>query len=124
MRNAQHTERRDRETRHSANEVRETGGSSFTQWWWTTQWEYPRRTKRHGDPRTTQWQNIPESFLEISRPSCGKLPRWRRTSDYVVAEYNIAALERPPASHVAVNYHKMELEEQTRREVAHRAARK
>ena len=43
--------------------------------------------------RTTQWQSIPESFLEVSRSSCGKLPRWRRASDYVVAEYYTAVLE-------------------------------
>ena len=30
-------------------EHRETGGSSFTQWCWTTQWEYPMRTERYGD---------------------------------------------------------------------------
>ena len=34
---------RDTETRHSANEVRETVESS------TTQWEDPKRTERHGD---------------------------------------------------------------------------
>ena len=67
---------RETETRHSANEVRETGGSSITQWCWTT-----------------QWQSIPESFLEVSRPSCGKLPHWRRSSDNAVAEYYTAVLE-------------------------------
>ena len=74
-RNAQHMKQRDRDTR-SANEVRETRGSSITQWCWTT-----------------QWQSIPESFLEVSRPSCGKLPHWRRTSDYAVAEHYTAVLE-------------------------------
>ena len=37
---------RDTETRHSANEVRETVESSITQWCWTTQWECPKRTER------------------------------------------------------------------------------
>ena len=37
---------RDTETRHSANEVREKVEPSFTKWCWTTQWEYPMRTKR------------------------------------------------------------------------------
>ena len=69
------SKQRDRDT-FSANEVRETRGSSITQWFWTT-----------------QWQSIPESFLEVSRPSCGKLPHWRRASDYVVAENYTAVLE-------------------------------
>ena len=43
--------------------------------------------------RTTQWHNIPESFLRVSSPSCGKLQHWRRTSDYAVAEYYTAVLE-------------------------------
>ena len=43
--------------------------------------------------RTTQWHSIPESFLGVSRPSCGKLPHWRRTSDYAVAGYCTAVLE-------------------------------
>ena len=75
---------RETETRHSANEVRETVESS------TTQWEDPKRTERHGDqgPRA-----VPESFLEVSRPSGGKLPHWHRSSDYAVAEYYTAVLE-------------------------------
>ena len=40
-----------------------------------------------------QWQSIPESVLEVSRPSCGKLPHWRRSSDYAAAEYSTAVLE-------------------------------
>ena len=43
--------------------------------------------------KTTRWQSIPESFLGVSRPGCGKLPQWRRTSDFVVAEYYTAVLE-------------------------------
>ena len=50
------------------------------------QWEDPMRTER-------QRQSIPESFLEVSRPSCGKLPHWRRTSDYAEAEHYTAVLE-------------------------------
>ena len=48
--------------------------------------------------KTTRWQSIPESFLGVSRPGCGKLPQWRRTSDYAVAEYYTAVLERAPAA--------------------------
>ena len=93
---------REEETLPSASEVRnrETRGSKTTQRCWKTS----------GSP----WQCIPERFLGISRTSCCKLPHWRRTSDYAVTEYYTVVLERPPASHVTVNYHKMALEEHTR----------
>ena len=64
--------------------------------------------------KTTPWQSIPVSFLGVSRPGCGKLPQWRRTSDHTVADYYTVALERPPVSHVAVNYHNRALEEHTK----------
>ena len=48
--------------------------------------------------KTTRWQSIPESFLGVSRPGCGKLPQWRQTSDYAAAEYYTAVLERVPAA--------------------------
>ena len=60
------------------------------------------------------WQSIPVSFLRVSRTSCGKQPHWRQTSDYAAAEYYTVALERPPVSHVAVNYHNRALEEHTK----------
>ena len=43
--------------------------------------------------RTTPWHSIPKSFFGVSKPSFGKLPHWRRSSDYAVAEYCTAVLE-------------------------------
>ena len=114
---------RDTETRHSANEVRETVESSITQWCWTTQWEDPKRTERHVDqgPRSGR----------VSQKVSSKL------ADQVVVNYRTGTgpattpkqsapqqCWSDPTSQVAVSYHMMELEEQTRREVTHDAARK
>ena len=59
--------------------------------------------------RATQWQSIPESFLEVSRAQVQRLRRSR-------VLHSSAGVTRQAKS--------MELEEQTRREVAHEAARK
>ena len=86
------------EKRRSANEVRETGGSSFTQWCWTTQWEYPTRTERQRDqgPRSgTASQKV------SSEPADQVVVNYRtgaRTSDYAVAEYYAAVLEWGPTA--------------------------
>ena len=53
----------------------------------------PQENRETRGSRTTQCQSIPESFLEVSRPSCGKLPHWHRSSDYAVAEYYTTVLE-------------------------------
>ena len=74
--------------------------------------------------RTTPWQSIPVSFLGVSRTSCGKQPHWRQTSDYAAAEYYTVALERPPVSHVAVNYHNRALEEHTKQRSRARSSAK
>ena len=74
--------------------------------------------------RTTPWQSIPVSFLGVTRTSCGKQPHWRRTSDYAAAEYDTVALERPPVSHVAVNYHSRALEEHTKQRSRARSSAK
>ena len=84
---------RETETRHSANEVRETGGSSFTQWCLDHAVGVSHENRETEVSRTTQWHSIPESFLGVSRPSCGELPQWHRTSDYAVAKYYTAVLE-------------------------------
>ena len=83
-----------------------------------------QRTERRQGSRTTPWQSIPVSFLGISRTSCGKQPHWRRTSDYAAAEYYTVALERPPVSHVAVNYHNRALEEHTKQRSRARSSAK
>ena len=59
--------------------------------------------------------------LAVNKPSSSKLPHWRRTSDYAVAEYYTVVLERPPASHVGVNYHKIALDEQKRQRIRARS---
>ena len=74
--------------------------------------------------RTTPWQSIPVSFFGVSRKSCGKQPHWRQTSDYAAAEYYTVALERPPVSHVAVNYHNRALEEHTKQRSRARSSAK
>ena len=91
------SEETETETLHSATETesRETQGSKTT----------PSQRK----------------FLGVSRLSCGKLPQWRGTSDYSSRVLHSSA-GVSTNSHVAVNYHKMELEELNRQEVAHEAA--
>ena len=73
--------------------------------------------------KTTPWQSIPE---KVPRSQQTKL--WSTTAvspDQRLRRSRVlhSSAGLSTSSHVAVNYHKMELEEENRRQVAHEAAR-
>ena len=75
-----------------------------------------RETRRS---RTSQWHSIPDKFLGARRPSCGKSSALAPDQRLRRSRVLHSSVGVTTDSHDAANYHMMELEEQTRREVAH-----